>query len=73
MNKVGINKDVRAKIIIAVTSAQRPIETRAFVKRIARRVGTTQWRVWGNISCLKRRGAISFPVAVPGGKSYISL
>lgn len=74
-NRKELNEQVRAQIIRAVTAAKkRPIETRALTERITKRIaGATAPRVWGNLSTLKRRGAIRFPVAKRGGKSYITL
>ena len=72
MNK--LNDEIRAQILWALASAKRPIETRAFTERLTKRIaGASAPRVWGNLSTLKRRGAIRFPVAKRGGKSYITL
>lgn len=74
MTRKELNKQIRAQILVAVSSAHRPIETRAFTERLTKRIeGASAPRVWGNISTLKRRGAIRFPVAKRGGKSYITL
>ena len=74
MTRKELNEEVRSQILVAVSAAQRPIETRAFTKRLTKRIaGASAPRVWGNLSTLKRRGAIRFPVAKRGGKSYITL
>ncbi len=71
MNKNILNNTIRSSIISILGAASRPIETRAFARRLAQRHKTSVYRILGVISGLTRSKQISFVVRTAGGPSYI--
>lgn len=71
MNTKVLNQDIRDSIMLTLKQTVRPIETRAYAKKLARRFHTNIFRVYGVLSGLTRSNAVHFTVKQRGGPSYI--
>ena len=68
---MNINIRIRTAIENILANSRRPIESRRLARALARRFGTSIYRIWGNISFMKKTGRLTFRVRVKNGPSYI--
>ena len=66
-----MNSQIRRSISSVLLHAKRAVNSRNLARKIATQYHTSIYRVWGNISFMKKTGAITFIVRKAGGPSYI--